>query len=119
MKKFDLTSKEGLTEVGSFLLKSGFGRLNSIICPPSFGTLLIEKLIDVFFGKGPEAIEQNRGKVIEDLIRRGKEQGVGEMEIETNDTTGLKFNLPMEDENVKIETVVGADRKTRIKVRYK
>ena len=40
------------------------------------------------------------------------------MEVIVKNTRGLKFNVPI-DENLKINTLSGADEKMHIKVKYK
>jgi 2-keto-3-deoxy-6-phosphogluconate aldolase len=54
----------------------------------------------------------------EQLIKRGKEEGVDEMEITVKNARGFKLNMPI-DENLKINTLIGADEKMHIKVKYK
>ena len=54
----------------------------------------------------------------EQLIKRGKEEGVDAMEITVNNSRGFKLNMPI-DESLKIDTMIGADEKMHIKVKYK
>lgn len=105
MKKFDLTTENGLKTAARFLEPS------LMSASPVFS---LAKLI---FGGGPESIGTNQKETVEAIIKRGKESGVDEMEIELNDTTGVKLDIPLED--VKIDTFVGTDRKMKIKVKYK
>ena len=51
------------------------------------------------------------------LIIQGKEANVDEMEIKIENTKGFKLDIPIED--VKVDTIIGADEKMSIKVKYK
>ena len=53
----------------------------------------------------------------EKLIEQGKDSGVDEMEIVVDNTRGFKLNMPI-DEDLKIDTMIGADEKLHIKVKY-
>lgn len=77
----------------------------------SIGKYIFEKL----FSKDTIKAQQ---EAAESLIKKGKENGVDEMEITVDNTRGFKLNVPMDDD-VKIDTVVGADEKMVIKVKYK
>lgn len=100
--KFDLTNKEELRSV--------FTDYGLICYPFSLELYVIKKL----FSKGTIKVQQ---KAAESLIKKGKENGVDEMEITIDNTRGFKLNVPMDD--VKIDTVLGADEKMHIKVKYK
>ena len=54
---------------------------------------------------------------IERLIQKGRENGTDEMEIVINNKRGFKFNAPIE--GTKIDTLIGADEKIHIKIKYK
>lgn len=103
MKKFDLTTKEGLNEVFS----------SGLICMnPMF--VLGKYLIDKIFIES----EDKQRELAEKIIIKGKEQGVDELEIKVKNFRGASFNLPI-DESVKIESRFGNDNEMTIKVKYK
>ena len=103
MKKFDLTTKEGLNEVFSI----------GLICMnPMF--VLGKYLIDKIFIES----EDKQRELAEKIIIKGKEQGVDELEIKVKNFRGASFNLPI-DESVKIESRFGNDNEMTIKVKYK
>lgn len=103
MKKFDLTTKEGVSEVFS----------SGLICiNPMFA--LGKYFIDKFF----IASEDKQRELAEKIIIEGKKQGVDELEIKVKNFRGASFNLPVDD-SVKIESRFGADNKMTIKVKYK
>ena len=107
--KFDLTNKKELLSVIADYV--GPGLIISPIDPiVSVGKYIFEKL----FSKDTIKAQQ---EAAESLIKKGKENGVDEMEITVDNTRGFKLNVPMDD--VKIDTVVGADEKMVIKVKYK
>lgn len=103
MKKFDLTTKEGLNEVFS----------SGLICMnPMF--VLGKYLIDKIFIES----EDKQRELAEKIIIKGKKQGVDELEIKVKNFRGASFNLPI-DESVKIESRFGNDNEMTIKVKYK
>lgn len=61
---------------------------------------------------------KKQGEIAKKLIEAGKQNGVDEMEIKLDNTKGFHFDAPI-DENCKIDTVIGADEKVTIKVKYK
>ena len=101
--KFDLTNKKELRAVITDYV---------IITNPmlAVGKFVFEKL----FSNDTIKAQQ---EATESLIKKGKDNGVDEMEIIVNNTRGFKLNIPVDD--VKIDTVVGADEKMIIKVKYK
>ena len=101
--KFDLTNKKELRAVLTDYV---------IISNPmlAVGKYVIEKV----FSKDTIKAQV---EAAESLIKKGKDNGVDEMEITVDNTRGFKLNVPLDD--VKIDTVVGADEKMRIKVKYK
>lgn len=100
--KYDLTNREELRSVIEYL---------SVSSPLfSVGKYFFDKI----FSKDTIKAQQ---EAAESLIKKGKENGVDEMEITVDNTRGFKLNVPMDD--VKIDTVVGADEKMVIKVKYK
>lgn len=60
---------------------------------------------------------QKQGKVVEQLIKSGKEQGIDEMEIKVKNTKGLDFSAPFEGIDIKL--MVGSKEDTIVKVKYK
>lgn len=101
--KFDLTNKKELRAVVADYV---------ILTSPmlAVGKYVLEKL----FSNDTIKAQQ---EAAESLIKKGKENGVDEMEIIVDNTRGFKLNVPMDD--VKIDTMVGADEKMVIKVKYK
>lgn len=102
MKKYDLTSNKDIQRIVSDF---GMNPLNAL------AKYALDKITDFSNAWNTQRDVATR------LIKEGKEHGVKEMEITINNTRGLKFNIPMDD--VKIDTVVGADEKMHIKVKYK
>jgi len=98
-KKYDLTKKEVLDVV--YLM---------------FPIIKIGKdLIDSIFNN-TETISKQQ-EAAEALIKRGKEEGVDEMEITLDNNKGFKLNVPIE--GVKIDTLIGSNDKMTLKVKYK
>lgn len=102
MKRFDLTTKEGINEVFS-----------SFICiNPMFA--LGKYFIDKIFIES----EDKQRELTEKIIIEGKKQGVDELEIKVKNFRGASLNLPLED-SAKIESQVGNNNEMIIKVKYK
>ena len=99
-KKYDLTKKDVLWAV--------LGDWNSII-------KVGKSLIDSFFNN-TESISKQQ-EAAEALIKRGKEEGVDEIEITLENTNGFKFNAPIE--GVNIDACLGSNDKMTLKVKYK
>lgn len=99
-KKYDLTKKDVLWAV--------LGDWDSII-------KVGKSLIDSFFNN-TESISKQQ-EAAEALIKRGKEEGVDEMEITLDNHKGFKLNVPIE--GVKIDTLIGSNDKMTLKVKYK
>lgn len=100
--KFDLTTKKGLGTALACL---------SVINPvAAAGAFIVNKFIN-------SEATKDQGKVVEDLIRKGKEQGVTEMEITLDNKKGINFSCPIEDAEIK--TMVGNAETTTIKVKFK
>lgn len=114
MKKLDLTSKEGLIAMGKFLVDNKLSLFTNPLGPYE---AIIKLIIKAVFGDGPESIQREQRQTIEAAIQKGKDSGVDEMEIQTNDTTGIKLNVPID--GVKIDTILGKEGKVLIKVKYK
>lgn len=103
MKKFDLTTKEGLNEI----VKSNFICINPLF---ALGKYVIDK---IFIES-----EDKQRELAEKIIVEGKRQGVDELEIKVKNFSGASFNLPLED-SVKIESHIGINNEIVIKVKYK
>lgn len=103
MKKFDLTTKEGLNEI----VKSNFICINPLF---ALGKYVIDK---IFIES-----EDKQRELAEKIIIEGKKQGVDELEIKVKNFRGSEFNLPV-DESVKIGLRLGANNEMIIKVKYK
>ena len=112
MEKYDLTKAKTLVETALEMFKNGL--LNGY---PSMGNLMIA------FGKlalekvfSTESLKLQKA-TSEALINCGKENGVDEMEITLKNRKGFALNIPLD--NIKIDTIVGADDNLHIKVKYK
>lgn len=101
-QKFDLTTEKGLKIAALFLSSS----------VPA----ILYKIIKVFLTERKET-QLRQAKMAADLIKQGKESGVDEMEITMNNIKGLKINVPIDE--LKIDTVIGADDTITMKVKYK
>lgn len=108
MKKFDLTTQKGIESVKQFVSDNPLFVLNPAI---GLGKYVIDKIFD-----SSKTYEAEREAAAE-LIKKGKEQGVEEMEITMHNVRGGKFNIPVED--AKIDVSVGTDEKLHVKVKYK
>ena len=116
MEKYDLTNKKELVNVIKDLMGSSFAAPLIAVNPlipvvVKFGSMIIEKIFS-------SEILKLQKDTAEQLIKRGKEEGVDEMEITVKNSRGFKLNMPI-DENLKIDTLIGADEKMHIKVKYK
>ena len=115
MEKYDLTNKKELVNVtkdlmsGSFAPIIGANPLVPVIM--KFGSMILDKVFST------ETLKLQKDTA-EQLIKRGKENGVDRMEIIVKNTRGFKLNMPV-DENIKINTMIGADEKMHINVKYK
>ena len=95
MEKFDLTTKTGKTK--AFTQMSLFG----------LATLALDKLVS----------SKDQSEIAKELIRKGKEDGVKEMEITLNNDKGFDFGVPVE--GIDIKAKAGSNKKIHIKVVYK
>lgn len=104
MKKFDLTTTDGIKVVEGFLVVTN---------PLAY---LVEQGIKYLFqSKDVEA----QSKIAESLIKKGKEDGVDEMEIILeNQRGGFKLSAPIEGVNIEVGLSAPKD-KTIVKVKYK
>ena len=76
----------------------------------SLGKFALEKIFST------NSVEKEK-ELVAALIKEGKDKGVDEMEIDVNNRRGFDFNIPIE--GIDIKTMVGANEKMRIKVKYK
>lgn len=101
MEKFDLTTKTGkikaLTQMSLFSFNPLLG----------LATLALDKLVS----------SKDQGEIAKELIRKGKEDGVKEMEITLNNDKGFDFGVPVE--GIDIKAKAGSNEKIHIKVVYK
>lgn len=116
MEKYDLTNKKEFVNVITDLMGSSFGTALVAVNPLipvviKFGSMILDKVFS------SETLKLQKDTA-EQLIKRGKEEGVDEMEITVKNSRGFKLNMPI-DENLKIDTLIGADEKMHIKVKYK
>lgn len=116
MEKYDLTNKKELVNVITELMDSPFGTVLVAVNPLfpvilKFGGMILDKIFST------ETLKLQKDTA-ESLIKRGKENGVDEMEITMKNSRGIKFNVPIDD-GIKIDTMIGADEKMHIKVKYK
>ncbi|MDD6140207.1 MAG: hypothetical protein PUB61_02255 [Bacteroidales bacterium] len=105
MKVFDLTTKSGKTDA-----ISSMGLFPSLFLTSSPIWLLkiaLDKL----------SSSKDQGEIAAELIRKGKENNVKEMEIIVDNKKGLNLRTPIEGVDVKV--MVGSDEKANVKVVYK
>lgn len=107
MERFDLTKKSEAEKAIAFC--KDFGMI-------AFPHLAIPYKIAKWIFDSDSAKKQ--GEIAKKLIEAGKQNGVDEMEITLDNTEGIHFDAPI-DENCKIDTVIGSDEKVVIKVKYK
>ena len=72
-----------------------------------FAALALEKLVS----------SKDQGEIAKELIRKGKEHGVKEMEITIDNNKGFDFGVPFE--GIDIKAKAGSNEKIHIKVNYK
>lgn len=101
IQKFDLTTEKGL-------------KYAMLVLAPTIP--LFYKLAKLLLSERKET-QLRQAKMAADLIKQGKESGVDEMEITMNNIKGLKINVPIDE--MKIDTVIGADDTITMKVKYK
>ncbi|MDE6338333.1 MAG: hypothetical protein K2K97_00920 [Muribaculaceae bacterium] len=105
MEKFDLTTKDGIIKVAKFL---NGGRFLEFFPLVNLAKILIERI----FTKPEET-----GKVVQDIIEKGKKEGVDEMEIKIKDGSGVNLKVPVDGAEIKLG--IGKDNETIIRVKYK
>ena len=104
MKKFDLTTREGIQTVKTFL---------TLTNPLAF---IIEQGIKYLYQSMDVEAQSN---IAESLIIKGKEEGIDEMEIELNNSRGgFKISAPIDGVDINVELNAPKD-KTIVKVKYK
>ena len=101
MEKFDLTTKTGKTKAFTQMSLFSFSPLLGL------ATLALDKLVS----------SKDQGEIAKELIRKGKEDGVKEMEITLNNDKGFDFDVPVE--GIDIKAKAGSNEKIHIKVVYK
>ena len=116
MEKYDLTNKSELVKEIKDLMSGPFANALLAVNPLvpvilKFGGMILDKIYST------ETLKLQKDTA-ESLIKRGKENGVDEMEITVKNSRGFKLNVPIDD-GIKIDTMIGADEKVHIKVKYK
>lgn len=109
MKKFDLTTQKGMESVKKYISD------NAILFAVNPMLGLLKSGMDKIFDSS-KTYEAQREVAVE-LIKKGKENGVDEMEIKMKNNRGGKVNIPVDD--VKIETSIGSGEVVIVKVKYK
>ena len=102
MKKFDLTTQEGVLNAYKYAFTEYF-----LFIPRSI-TAIIERIF---------ASPEEQQKLVEDIIKKGKEEGVDAMEIELEDKGGINLDRPIE--GCEIKGNIGKNQKYKINVKYK
>lgn len=107
MEQYDLTNNKGLAKAAGVLSD------NLLLVNPglALGKYLIDKVTDL---TKTWAVQR---ETAEKLIKKGKEDGVDEMEITMDNHRGFKMNVPID--GVQINTHLGANEKMVVKVKYK
>ena len=102
-KKYDLTTEKGLQSAMQVL---------QLANPPIFWVIKLVR--DILFSS--EKLEKQK-EIAESLIHKGKAEGARKMVIVMDNFRGGKLNIPLEE--AKVDTMIGADEKLIVKVRYK
>lgn len=100
MKTYDLTTKSGKMEAINSTILFGFSPILG------FAKLALDKL----------SSSKQQGEIVNEFIRRGKENGVKEMEITIDNQKGFDFSVPIEGVDVKAKA--GSDEKIHLRVIY-
>lgn len=101
MKIFDLTTTSG--KINAITTMSLF-TFNPLL---GLAKLALDKLLS----------SKDQGEIAMELIRKGKEKGVKEMEITIDNKKGFDFGIPIEGVNIKAKA--GNDEKIHVRVVYK
>lgn len=100
MKKFDLTTEAGLNLVRSYF-------------PLPY---LIFKIGNAILSRNSESVRKQK-EMAEALIEKGYRDGVDEMEITVDNSTGVKINIPTD--KCSVDTLVGTNDKMTLRIKYK
>ena len=106
-RSFNLTTKEGIKEAAKFLKRYGWA------VPFYNNYWYLKKIFDFFSNK--DIIDEQR-KLIMDVIKAGKKQGLAEVEIEVYQSVGVDFEGDIAD--VPIICKIGKQGKMKIKAKY-
>ena len=98
--KIDLTTVIGINNVVKYF------NLSSL-------DIVVGLLKDIMSSKATK----EQGKVVAEIIKQGRDQGVDEMEIKVKNTKGLDLSAPIDGAEVTV--TAGSKEYTTIKVKYK
>lgn len=101
MKKFDLTTEEGLSSI----LRTA--------CPLPY---LLVKGGKEILSRNSNSVQKQK-EMAEALIEKGYRSGVDEMEIIVDNSTGVKINIPTD--KCSVDTSIGANDKMTLRIKYK
>lgn len=107
--KQDLTTKNGLKNASDFLKKNGVYLAGGL---PGIAILAVKEIL---FSADKKTNTQI--KVAENLIKRGKEQGVDSMTVKVNNKTGAHLKSSMKD--YPLEFTLGSNNDVEVTVKYK
>lgn len=102
MKNFNLTTQKGVMEAYNYAFSEYLDLIPRSIKSP------IERIF---------ASPQEQQKLVEDIIKKGKEEGVDSIEIELKDKGGINLDMPIE--GCEIKGNIGKNQEYRINVKYK
>lgn len=105
MLQYNLTTKDGLMDAKKVLAPIGIGI--------GVALLLIRKKI---FGSDPDNTKE-QAEVAGELLKKGKELGVKNMQITLNGTKGINLKIPID--GVDITTMVGSNNTIIVNAEYK
>ena len=97
MEKYDLTNKKELIKVTKDIMSGPFANALIAVNPLvpvilNFGGMILDKIYST------ETLKLQKDTA-ESLIKRGKENGVDEMEITVKNSRGFKLNVPIDEYN--------------------
>ena len=115
MEEFDLTTVAGCDKVARFLAKDNIARGMRILFPfPYLAFKLGKALMDKIFADPKE-----QGRVVEDILKAGKERGIREMEIIMEDKGGIGGMGKLADYlDATISVHIGKNQKIIIRAKY-